>query len=524
MVKVKLLSRERIQELLKALKGFFRGLDEELEVYVSAQALGLPTLLLGPHGTGKTTLVKALYDALVIEEGENYRPLRKFFLLVKERHTPFDVFYTYHLPSLMKGEEKIIPKAIDAEAVFLDEPFTNQLITSALKDFLEERVYDRFQCKWLFFTAASNPSNLYYETVMRLKNLADLDRFDVVIPIEARLGMSLYEIAGQMAKAKERHPKPRIDFRINISNLPKVRSSILGLKVSKEAVSWLTLFAHSLSACAYEDENRHKHVLDKFSVLESLPCSTCPFRQHRLCSKYALQPNRFMRSTIMLAKAVAWLKGSGEVRLEHVRKAVKYTLPLRLVLVNEALKHRIPTLKALVQQCIRDFDEWCRERGRYFMEALEQVFKALERLDFMKANEALEGYHNDPVLWALSCSIRDGVQRLREEFLELVPKLSEEELEALAEARNEEIAELARRRLEELQGIITVAYGRGGENLKKLLKRLFMAGVLSEQDLVAVLEGRLQGIEKRWNGKRLVIENRGSEVWVRGPRELLKSL
>ena len=83
--------------------------------------------------------------------------------------------------------------------------------------------------------------------------------------------------------------------------------------------------------------------------------------------------------------------------------------------------------------------------------------------------------------------------------------------------------ELARKRLEELQGIITVAYGRGSENLKKLLKKLFMEGVLSEQDLVQIFEGSIQGMEKRWNGKRLVIENRGSEVWVRGPKELLKS-
>ena len=423
----------------------------------------------------------------------------------------------------MKGEEKIVPKAIDAEAVFLDEPFTNPLIVSALKDFLEERVYDRFQCKWLFFTAASNPPNLFYETVMQLKNLADLDRFDVVILIEARFGLDLHEIAEQMASAKERHPKPIVDFKIDISDLSKVRSNILSLKVSKEAISWLTLLAHSLSVCAYEDEDRQKHILDKFSVLESLPCNTCPFRQHRLCPKYALQPNRFIRSTTLLAKALAWLEGLNEVRLEHVRKAVKYTLPLRLVLINEALKHRIPTLKALVRQCIKDFDVWCRERGRYFIEALEQVFKALKELDFMKASESLEGYHNDPVLWSLSYGIRDRIQRLREELLKLVSKLSEEELEVLVDARDEEIAELAKRRLEELQGIITVAYGRGSDNLKRLLKRLFMAGVLSEQDLITILENEVNRVEKRWNGKLLLIEIRGSEVWIKGPRELLNS-
>ncbi len=467
-------------------------------------------------------MAKAFYDALVIREGRSYRPLKKFFLLVKERHTPSDVFYTYHLPSLMKGEEKIIPKAIDAEAVFLDEPFTNQLITSALKDFLEERVYDRFQCKWLFFTAASNPPNLYYETVMQLKNLADLDRFDVVIPIEARLGMSLYEIAEQMAEAKERHPKPEIGFRIDVGNLPRVRNEILSLGVSKEALSWLTLFAHSLSVCAYEDEDRQKHILDKFSVLESLPCSTCPFRQHKLCSKYALQPNRFIRSTIMLAKALAWLKGDEEVGIGHVGIAVKYTLPLRLVIINEALKHRIPTLKALAQQCIRDFDEWCSESGKHFMRSLERALDSLKELDFPKALKALEGYHNDPVLWALCMDFMEEFQILKGILLSLIPRLSEEELEVLARAKDEAIAWKARARLEELQGIITVTYARGSEALKKLLKRLFIAGVLSEHDLVSILEGRSTGLVKEWDGERVVIETRGANVQIKAPKELLE--
>jgi len=83
----------------------------------------------------------------MVKEGEKIRPIKSFMMLLKERHTPFDVFYTYDLPSLMQGEEKIVPKSIDAEAVYFDEIFANQLILSALKDFLEERVYDRFKVK-----------------------------------------------------------------------------------------------------------------------------------------------------------------------------------------------------------------------------------------------------------------------------------------------------------------------------------------------------------------------------------------
>jgi len=81
-------------------------------------------------------------------------------ILLKERHTPFDVFYTYDLPSLMKGIEKIVPKSIGAEAVYFDEIFANQLILSTLRDFLEERIYDRFKAKWMFFTGSTKPTQL----------------------------------------------------------------------------------------------------------------------------------------------------------------------------------------------------------------------------------------------------------------------------------------------------------------------------------------------------------------------------
>ncbi|RLE91049.1 MAG: hypothetical protein DRN04_13690 [Thermoprotei archaeon] len=103
------LTRENVLEVIRELQEFFKGLREEVEVYVASQVAGLPTLLIGGHGTGKTTLVKAFYSTLVVKERDSYRPLKTFMLLLKERHTPMDVFYSYHLPSLLKGVQKIVP-------------------------------------------------------------------------------------------------------------------------------------------------------------------------------------------------------------------------------------------------------------------------------------------------------------------------------------------------------------------------------------------------------------------------------
>jgi len=128
----------------------------------------------------------------------------------------------------------------------------------------------------------------------------------------------------------------------------------------------------------------------------------------------------------MLVKAIAWVRGENEASLRHVRLAVNYILPLRLIIVNEVLKCKVPTIDALVQQCIRDFDEWCNKEGRHLVKALNRAFESLRRLDFTETYEALKGYHNDLVLYTLSLDVRARLQRLKEELSALIPKLDED--------------------------------------------------------------------------------------------------
>ena len=81
---------------------------------------------------------------------------------------------------------------------------------------------------------------------MQLKNWADFDRFDVVILFESRIGLDLYEIVNQFAESENRRSNFEVSFKIDVSNITKVREKILSIKVSNEAKSWLTLFAYSL--------------------------------------------------------------------------------------------------------------------------------------------------------------------------------------------------------------------------------------------------------------------------------------
>ena len=47
---------------------------------------------------------------------------------------------------------------------------------------------DRFRARWLFFTAATNPRNQFYETLLDLRNYADIDRLGVAITVGNRGG------------------------------------------------------------------------------------------------------------------------------------------------------------------------------------------------------------------------------------------------------------------------------------------------------------------------------------------------
>ncbi|RLE84307.1 MAG: hypothetical protein DRJ67_10770, partial [Thermoprotei archaeon] len=62
-----LLSRETVHRLIGALNRMFQGLQREIEAFVLAHIAGMPVLLVGPHGSGKTRLTKAFYSMLCLD-------------------------------------------------------------------------------------------------------------------------------------------------------------------------------------------------------------------------------------------------------------------------------------------------------------------------------------------------------------------------------------------------------------------------------------------------------------------------
>ncbi|NPA70949.1 MAG: AAA domain-containing protein [Crenarchaeota archaeon] len=432
-----------MRDVVRALVRFFGWEHEErIRVYVAAQLAGLPTLLAGSHGSGKTTLVKAFYSCIRIRDGDDYRPVKTFMMLLKERHTPTDVFYRYHIPSLLQGREVVIAKAIAAEAVFLDEVFANELILAALKDFLEEKIYDRFECKWMFFTAATNPPNQFYQNILMLRNLADLDRFDIVIEWTHRTGIYLTELVENTARSKERRTLPDLP-EIHVDDIERLRREILSTRVGEDFLKRLWLLATCLSTCVYSPvhERDTYTIVDKFSIYSRLPCETCKYQHYWAC-KYALAPTRFIRSCIALGKALAWLDDREVVDSRYFMTAARYSLPLRLVPTRQDVEQRYPTLTSLVNNVLSEFMQyyttsWSQYRD-YLMKLLEKYVK---EGDITGTTLPVE----DPITALVDSQVKANLRNI---IIEMIEKASNEELEELRKIACEKVRKLIDRELE----------------------------------------------------------------------------
>lgn len=148
-------SLEKLNALLKHIKETFIGKDEIIDLLGISLLARENAFLLGPPGTAKSAIVRALSNG--VEDGKNFEYLLTRFTEPNEIFGPFDIRKLKE-GDLVTNTEGMMP---EASMVFLDEIFNaNSAILNSLLMALNEKIFRRGKetkkLPALMFVGASN--------------------------------------------------------------------------------------------------------------------------------------------------------------------------------------------------------------------------------------------------------------------------------------------------------------------------------------------------------------------------------
>ncbi len=133
-------AKKRLAALAKEAKDRFRGRDETINVVLASLASGVPAVLLGPPGTGKSAIVRTIASLCGLSPKQD-----DYFEYILTSHTmPEELFGPPDLEALRKGVFRrntngMLPRA---KFAFLDEVFRgSSQILNTLLSILNERIF-----------------------------------------------------------------------------------------------------------------------------------------------------------------------------------------------------------------------------------------------------------------------------------------------------------------------------------------------------------------------------------------------
>lgn len=136
----------KLARLEQLLNQRFLGCEQAVHAMVLAVASGEPLLLVGPPGTGKSRLIRALCGLTgLLDEGHLERDNEAYFEYLLTPFTePGELFGFYDIPRAMRGELVRMEEGMmqKAKVVYLDEVFNaSSAILNTILTFLNERVF-----------------------------------------------------------------------------------------------------------------------------------------------------------------------------------------------------------------------------------------------------------------------------------------------------------------------------------------------------------------------------------------------
>lgn len=169
---------DRLNGAMKQLNGFFAEREGAIRCMMIALLTGMNYLLVGPRGTAKTVLSKAMMKHV---EGSKH-----FSTMLGSFSTLNDLIGRIDLAALQRGEEKrkIEGKLLDCDTAFIDEALkgSDGVLNSMLGLLSDERDFDGVRVGLWSVGSATN----WPEVNRRTDRIAALyDRFHIKIPVNS---------------------------------------------------------------------------------------------------------------------------------------------------------------------------------------------------------------------------------------------------------------------------------------------------------------------------------------------------
>ncbi len=255
------MSLEKLQNVLKQLKSTFVGKDEIIDLLGICLIARENAFLLGPPGTAKSAIVRALAQA--VEDGKNFEYLLTRFTEPNEIFGPFDIRKLKE-GDLVTNTEGMLP---EASIIFLDEIFNaNSAILNSLLMALNERIFRRGRetrkLPALMFVGASN--HLPEDEALA----ALLDRFLIRVSSNYVHPDQLQEVLLAGWKLEKQHLRSSTITRAEILAL---QSAVAEVELAPIRKDYLGLI-HSLRNAGIQVSDRRAVKLQNLIAASALSC------------------------------------------------------------------------------------------------------------------------------------------------------------------------------------------------------------------------------------------------------------
>ena len=332
------------------------------------------------------------------------RPIDVFSVQVNDQMDPEDILgYAIDHPALLGMKPPHAVKAgrlANADYVCLDEIFGAPRLLSKIHHALNEKIVDTtigsIEVKPLGWVLCTNPLNQFYQTNVKIVNVATLDRY----ALSAR---SLPPSAQEILVMAERWRQLRLKKRAPVELVYEARRLMDEVAVPEEfTVFCLGLVSH-LSRCYFSTAKggRADECKDPFEVEKD--CSLCIYGSEYPCG---LANVGKVRTTIRLQqtiKAHALLNARREADESDLAFALEHVLPHRLSWNKQEFLSEHGSIFTATRALIEKYAAlFAAQHAR-----LREVEELIKKPDPAKAVELKEKYRDAPIIRSMLDEIID---------------------------------------------------------------------------------------------------------------------